>query len=249
MERTKRYTIAALLLVFSLFKLPAQYKQDIYNAYINSNMDAWKGVIDKMEQKQDKDEAFLLELVNYQYGYIGYSMNNSDKKQANKYLKLAKNNLEELEKTTREASYIYAYESAFYGFSVGLSRLKAPFLGPKSVKAAQEAMETDPFNPYGFIQYANAQFYMPTMFGGSKEEAIEYYKRAQVIMEKSPTKIKNNWNYLDLLSKIAESFTIMEQFEKAKAYYQLILEVEPNFLLVKNELYPNIIKRIDNEKE
>ena len=58
MERTKRYTIIPLLFVFSFFTLSAQYKQDIYNAYINSNMDGWKMTIDEMELKQNKSDAF-----------------------------------------------------------------------------------------------------------------------------------------------------------------------------------------------
>ena len=247
MERTKRFTIVALLLTFSLFTLSAQYKKDIYNSYINSNMVGWKMVIDEMERKQDKSDAFLLELINYQYGYIGFCMGNNDKKQVKTYLELAENNLEELEKTSLNPSYVDAYKSAFYGYSIGLNKLKAPFVGPKSVNAAKRSMELNPSNPLGFIQYANAQFYMPPVFGGSKDEAIKYYKRAQAIMEKDPEMIKNDWNYLSLLTNIAEAYTQIKEYDKADAYYKLIMEVEPNFLWVKNELYPTFIKKRNNE--
>ena len=247
MERTKRFTIVALLLTFSLFTLSAQYKKDIYNSYINSNMVGWKMVIDEMERKQDKSDAFLLELINYQYGYIGFCMGNNDKKQVKTYLELAENNLEELEKTSLNPSYVDAYKSAFYGYSIGLNKLKAPFVGPKSVNAAKRSMELNPSNPLGFIQYANAQFYMPPVFGGSKDEAIKYYKRAQAIMEKDPEMIKNDWNYLSLLTNIAEAYTQINEYDKADAYYKLIMEVEPNFLWVKNELYPTFIKKRNNE--
>ncbi len=247
MERTKRFTIVALLLTFSLFTLSAQYKKDIYNSYINSNMVGWKMVIDEMERKQDKSDAFLLELINYQYGYIGFCMGNNDKKQVKTYLELAENNLEELEKTSLNPSYVDAYKSAFYGYSIGLNKLKAPFVGPKSVNAAKRSMELNPSNPLGFIQYANAQFYMPPVFGGSKDEAIKYYKRAQAIMEKDPEMIKNDWNYLSLLTNIAEAYTQINEYDKADAYYKLIMEVEPNFLWVKNELYPTFIKKRKNE--
>ncbi len=247
MERKKRYVIIALLLAFNLFTLSAQYKKDIYNSYINSNMDGWKMVIDEMERKQDKSDTFLLELINYQYGYIGFCMVNDDKKQVKEYLKIAENNLDRLKETTVNPSYVEAYKSAFYGYAIGLSKLKAPFVGPKSVNAAQRSMELNPSNPFGFIQYANAQFYMPPVFGGSKEEAIKYYKRAQAIMEKDPEMIKNDWNYLNLLVNIAEAYTQIKEYDKAEAYYKLILEVEPNFLTVKNELYPTFIKNRNNE--
>ena len=50
-------------------------------------MSNWKIIIDKMESKPDKSEIFILELVNYQYGYIGWCLENDDKVQAKKYLK------------------------------------------------------------------------------------------------------------------------------------------------------------------
>ena len=247
MERTKRIVIMTLLLAVSLFKLSAQYKHDIYNAYINSNMDAWKTLIDVLELKDDKSDALLLELINYQYGYIGFCIENDDKKQAKSYLKLAENNLERLEKSSFNPSSIHAYKSAFYGFSIGLNKLKAPFVGPKSVEEAKVSMELNPLNPLGFIQYANAQFYMPAVFGGSKTEAVKYYKKAQSIIENSPTMVKHDWNYLNLLVNIAKSYTEMKEYDKADGYYQLILKVEPNFLAVKNELYPTFLKNKNNE--
>lgn len=247
MERTKRITIAILLIAFSFFKLSAQYKQDVYNAFINSNMDAWKILIDELERKQDKSDAFLLELINYQYGYIGFCMENDDKKQAKEYLKLAENNLEKLEKSSLYPSYVQAYKSAFYGFSVGLNKLKAPFVGPKSIDAAKQSMEQNPSNPLGYIQYANAQYYMPPLFGGSKEEAIEYYKKAQTIMESDSIMINKDWNYLHLLTNIATSYTEINEYDKAEKYYQLILKIEPNYLWVKNKLYPTFLKKRNNE--
>lgn len=249
MERTKRVIIAMLLFTVGFFKLSAQYKQEIYNAYINSNMDAWKTVIDELEQKSDKSDALLLELINYQYGYIGYCIETNNKKQAKKYLKLAEKNLKQLDKSSLYPSYVDAYKSAFYGFSIGLNKLKAPFVGPKSVKHAEQSMEQNPSNPFGFIQYGNAQFYMPPLFGGSKAEAIKHYKQAQTIMENDATLVEQNWNYLNLLINMAKSYTEMKMYDKADAYYQLILRVEPSFLSVKNELYPTFIKNRNNEEE
>ncbi len=249
MERKKRFAILTILLAFSFFKLAAQYKQNIYNAYINSNMDKWKVIIDEMEEKQSKSDAFLLELINYQYGYIGFSLENNDKKQVKTYLKLAESNLEKLEKISLFPSYVNAYKSAFYGFTIQLNKLKAPFAGPKSISAAEQSMEQNPDNPFGFIQYANAQFYMPPLFGGSKQEAIKYYKKAQTIMEKDPIEMRNDWNYLNLLTNLVESYIEIKEYDKAEEYFQLILKVEPNFLWVKNELYPTFIKNKNNEQE
>ena len=72
MEGKKRFTVMTLLLAFSLLTLSAQYKQEIYKAYIGNKMDKWKTTIDEMEANQKKSAEFLLELINYQYGYIGW---------------------------------------------------------------------------------------------------------------------------------------------------------------------------------
>lgn len=247
MERKKRFTILVALLSFCFFKLSAQYKERIYHAYIYDEMDNWKSVIDEMEAKNEKSDEYLLELINYQYGYIAWCIGNDEKKQAKSYLKLAENNLEKLDKLALYPSFVHAYQSAFYGFSVGLNKLKAPFLGPKSIKAAEKSMSENPANPYGFIQYANAQYYMPPIFGGSKEEALEYYSKAQKIMEKDPVSINNDWNYLSLLTNMAQAYEETKQYDKAQKYYEYILELEPNFEWVKNELYPNFLKQKTNE--
>ena len=247
MERTKRFTVMLLLLAFGFLSMNAQNKNTIYKAYVNNNMREWKSTIDEMQLETKKTDEFLLDLINYQYGYIGWCIGNDEKKQALKYLKLAESNVEVLKKRAVYPSYVNTYESAFYGFSIGLNKLKAPFVGPKSINAAKLSMQENPANPYGFIQYANAQFYMPPIFGGSKTEALEYYHQAQSIMEEDPITLKNDWNYLSLLTNMAEAYTEIKEYDKAEQYYKHILEIEPNFLWVKDELYPNFIKKRDNE--
>lgn len=248
MERQK-CTLILIIAFVSLYPLSlvAQYKSKIYKAYISDNMNEWKTIIDRMQQQEKKPDEFLLELVNYQYGYIGWCIRNNDKKQAKTYLKLAEENLEKLEMLSLYPSYINAYKSAFHGYTIGLNKLKAAFVGPKSIDAAKQAMKENPNNPYGYIQYANAQFYMPPIFGGSKAEAVEYYLLAQNIMEKDRSQLKNDWNYLNLLINIVESYIEMKEFDKAEEYLKHILEIEPNFNWVKNELYLNFIKNKNNE--
>ena len=247
MERKKRFIVMIMLLAFGFLSLNAQFKGVIYKAYISNNMNEWKKTMDKMEAETKKSDEFLLELINYQYGYIGWCIGNNEKSQAKSYLKLAEENIKNLEKREVYPSYANAYKSALYGYAIGLNKLKAPFVGPKSINAAKQSMEENPANPFGFIQYANAQFYMPPVFGGSKTEALEYYSQAQTIMEEDPITLKNDWNYLSLLTNMAEAYAEIKEYDKAEQYYQYILKIEPNFLWVKEELYPNFLKKRDNE--
>ena len=243
MERKKYHVIIFLLLLASTI-VRAGNKSVIYQAYISNDMLKWKKTIDAMQAGKDKTSPFLLELVNFQYGYIGWCIGSDRKDEASKYLEIAENNLEILEKRSYKVSYLNSYKSAFYGFHIGLSVLKAPFIGPKSVSAAELAMKQDSTNPYGFIQYANSQYYMPAAFGGSKTLAIRYYQKAEKIMKSNPAFLKEDWNYLSLLSIIGKAMEETGNLRSARQYYERILKLEPNFLWVKNELYPNLLKKI-----
>ncbi len=247
MERQKYFIIA--FFVFTVFVSPvlASWKTEIYNAYINNKMEQWKLTIDRMEQMKKSDNNFLLELVNYQYGYIGWCIGTDNSNSAKEYLKLAEQNIEILEKNNANASIISAYKAAFYGYKIGLSKYKAPVLGPLSVKYSKLSMEEDKENPMGYIQYANGQFHMPPVFGGSKAVAIEYFQKAEKLMETDTLQIKNDWNYLNLLALIGQSFAIMKDYENAKKYYDKALAAEPAFMWVKNELLPELTKQINNK--
>ncbi len=211
-------------------------------------MQAWKYAMDEMQQQNNSDVKYLSELVNYQYGYIGYCLGIDANNQAEVYLNLAEKNLERLEKLGYSSSVIESYRSAFYGYKIGLSPMKAPFIGPKSMKQGEMAIKSDPQNPLAYIQLGNAQFYMPVVFGGSKTEAIKYFQKAKKLMEEKPELwVHENWNYLSLLALIGQSFEITEQYEEAKLYYQKALETESEFSWVKNELLPNLEKIHKNE--
>ena len=243
MERQK-YFIALVLLLFIFTSINASYKSDIYKAYISNNMNVWKKTIDEMNQQKSKSHDFRIELLNYQYGYIAWCIGNKKNEIAQSYIELGETNIRILEKTGHNASLVNSYKSAFYGFRIGINLFKAPFIGPKSVECAKLAMKLDYNNPYGYIQYANSQFYMPSVFGGSKSVALDYYKKAENLMIKNQEIIKEDWNYLSLLSMIAKAYTELNDYENAKAYYEKILKIEPDFLWIKNELYPDLLKKI-----
>lgn len=240
----KKYYIGFLFFFLVLSDVYAGYREIIYGAYLSGDMTLWKRTIDAMNLKQGKTNEYILELVNYQYGYIGWCLGQKRKDEAEKYLELAEGYLEALESKSFKPSYIHAYRSAFYGYRIGISAWQAPFIGPKSIEEAKLAMEMDAANPYGFIQYGNAQYYMPAVFGGSKSVAIGYFLQAQKKMEAQMSLYTNDWNYLSLLALIGKAYEETGNYGLAKNYYEKILKVEPDFLWVKNQLYPNIIKKL-----
>jgi tetratricopeptide (TPR) repeat protein len=245
MER-KIHTLILFLMIIATAGAEASNRAEIYSAYISGDMAQWKSVIDRMEASKSRNNAFLLELVNYQYGYIAWAIGVKQNSEARRYLNLAEANLALLERNRYKLSMVNAYKSAFYGYRIGLNVLQAPFIGPKSVESANLAMELDPSNPFGYIQYGNSQYYMPAMFGGSKEEAIKYYLKAEELMVKDAEYAEKNWNYLNLLTILAQAFSETGNLASSKDYYDKILKIEPDYNWVKDQLYKDLMKNMKN---
>ena len=240
MERTKHSLIALFMFFVLSVSVSASNKEKIYQAYISNRMNDWQSVIDSMEQNKTESADYLSELMNYQYGYIGYCLAEDDDKKAKHYLDLAENNLEILENKNFDPALVNAYEAAFWGFKIGLSPIKAPIYGRRSIKHADLSLEQNNKLPFAHVQYGNAYFYMPAIFGGSKEVAIEHFLLAIEFMEASPEELKNDWNYLSLLSLTGQSYEELNEFKKAQVIYEKALKFEPNFKWIKEELYPDL---------
>jgi tetratricopeptide (TPR) repeat protein len=246
MERTKYRLILILLLLQGFLQIKAGFRSEIYYAYIHNRMDIWKDAIDRLNSVEAKTDELILELVNYQYGYIGYCIGYKKRDDAKKYLELAERNIKVLAENKFSPSLINAYKCAFYGFRIGLNKLSAPINGLKSIEHARSALALDKENYFAYIQYGNIQFYMPAAFGGSKKEGIEYFLKAKEILEKNPRDLTENWNYLSLLLIIGQSYSYINDLNSAKSMYEDILRLEPDFLFVKNELYPRLLKKMEN---
>jgi len=236
MERKIYYLI--LLTLIPVLLVAASPAQQVYEAYISGNMSQWKKVLNEVQAKKNLTARELLERVNFQYGYIAWCIGNKKNAEAREWIPRMEADLDKLEKGEHFLSSVYAYKAALYGYRIGVSKLQAPFLGPKSNDFAQKAIKTDPLNPLGHQQYGNILYYTPFLFGGSKEDAGAYLLKAMELMEAQPGQLQWNWNYLSLLTAIAEMYYDTGQRSKAIGYLQKTLKKEPGYQWVKNELLP-----------
>ena len=247
MERKNDIIITLLLAFFLSGSAFASNKEKIYEAYINNRMNEWKSIIDSLEQNKTGDATYLSELVNYQYGYIGYCLGMDKENEAKDYLKLAEKNLEILEEKNFNPALTNSYKAAFWGFKIDIQPIKAPIYGRRCINRVNEALELNNQQPFAHVQYGNAYFYMPAVFGGSKQVAIEHFLLAIKQMETSPEKLKNDWNYLSLLSLTAQSYEELNEFGKAQVIYEKALKFEPNFKWIKDELYPDLKTKLKQQ--
>lgn len=239
----ERKIVKLILLLVTISSAYGNYSEKFYNYFVNDKMSEWKILVDDMDKVSPKSNEFRLELVNYQYGYIAWCIGKKRNSEAEKYLEKADDNLNLLEKNKYGLSMVYAYRAAFYGFRIGLSRWRAPFLGPKSIDNAELSVKTDSKNWFAYMQLGNIDFYTPSIMGGSKSDALKHYIKAEKLIESSADKGRN-WNYLNLLTVIGKSYFEMNNFDLAKKYYDKTLEIEPNYFWVKEELYPILLNKM-----
>lgn len=239
MERTHHFLIILFLTFSVLFELGASDSEDITKAYKQGDMSQWKAVIDRMGKKNSADPEIRLELLNYYYGYIGYTLGEKRNKEARSLINLAYAQLEALEKKNYKPADLKAYRAAFYGFEIALNKLKAPYLGPKSITAAKEALELDGNSPLALTQYGNIQSYMPAVIGGSKKEGLEFYQKALRSYEKEPEQAKTDWNYLNLLITITMAHLRLEQQTEARDCYRKLIGIAPEMHWAIEALNPN----------
>lgn len=62
-------------------------------------------------------------------------------------------------------------------------------------------------------------------------------------MEADKEGVTENWDYLSLLTLITQSYIATNNIDEAKAYFQKIFKVKPNYSWVKNELHPQFLKK------
>lgn len=236
MVRKSSVTLGLLFLCIALAF--AGYKRDIYEAFVTKDMASWKVAMDKMEASAPLTQAQLLELINYQYGYIGWCLGEDKNQEAKKYLDKAETAALLLIKKQYKESQAHAYLAAIYGFRVSLSPLKAPTMGPKCLEQVELALSQDKQNPFAYLQYGNALYYRPKLFGGSKEKAMPYFLKAEQLMVAQD--VKDDWNYLNVLALIGLGYLETGQPKKADQYFKKALALEPRFAWVKDELVPKL---------
>lgn len=245
MERKKYFIGILMILLINSIGLCSQtdYRKEIYEAYIQSNMQAWEKTIRRMETV-DLSSHGKEELLNFYYGYIGYRIGTGQKKLAGEYVKKGEKIIDVLLEEDPSNATLNAFKGSFISFKIALNKLKAVALGPQSMRYINQAYKLDSNNVQALTDKANMFYYAPSIFGGDKKKAIVFYKKAIHQLEENQDTV-DNWFYLNLLVQLAKHYQEMKMKKEALSLYEKILEQEPRFVWIKEDLYPKLIKDQD----
>jgi len=248
MERPKYITrivfvISILLLSVQLGFSQSPYRDPIYKAYSRGKMDKWYVLMHACEKNANKNSMEeQLELISYYYGYTAWLIGAEEYDTAEEYIEKSEEIIDRLLEYSPDNPTLLAYKGAYIAFTIGISNFKAIFLGTKSIKYIDKALELDPDNIQGNIEKGNSMYYCPAAFGGDKKEAIQYYIRAVKSFEKQNL-VVNNWMYINTMTALGQAYEATDQIQRAKLCYEKIIRIFPNFMWVEEELYPDMLKR------
>ncbi len=239
MER-KKYISLVISFFITVSCLASTNQEKVYLAYVQNTMSEWKKVIDNLEKTPLTNNQTRLELLNYQYGYIAWCLGQKNYDEATVYLQRAEKHIDILDKKKYKPADLHAYKAAFYGYKIAITPFKASYLGPKSIWHVKKALQIEPDNMFALLQYGNIYYYMPAIFGGSKETASQYYLKVEKWYEKHPKQRSANWNYINLLVTLTNTYIALEQKAKATEYYNKILTAEPTSTWIQQDILPQL---------
>ena len=244
----KRILFVVILFICALCNNEAQqinYKATAFNLFLNGKMSQWPWVINKMlaDPKLQNTEG-QLEILTYYYGLVGHLMDVGQKKQASENLRKANDLAIKLYKTNPDNPLLLGLMSNLTGFQIALSPLKATTLAKGMMNKAKKSIAKGPNDPYVNILYSNILFYMPGIFGGDTEKALQGYKKALQTMEADPELKKNNWMYIQLMVTIGVVEEKRENYVEAQKMYRKVLELYPEYAHVKNVSYPRLLEKM-----
>ena len=175
------------------------------------------------------DPALLYDLLEAEYGYMGWLVSGKQKKEAEELLNNAEKHMAILEDQGLDNARFYSLKGAFYGFQIMLDPLKAPSLGKASMNANEKAMSLDPREPQVWMEKANMDYYRPAVFGGSKRKAVPSYEKAIELFESSSGRTRENWIYINCLAGLVVAYENTRKYSEAGEVYSKILQLAPSF--------------------
>ena len=245
MKRIFIFTILSLCIVSGGKAQQIDYKATAFNLFLNGKISQWPWVINKMvADPKLQDTEGQLEILTYYYGLVGHLMDAGQKKQASENLRKANELAMKLYKTNPDNPLLLGLMSNLTGFQIALSPLKATTLAKGMMNKAKKSIAKGPNDPHVNILYSNILFYMPGIFGGDTEKALQGYKKALQTMEADPELKKNNWMYIQLMVTIGVVEEKRENYVEAQKMYRKVLELYPEYAHVKNVSYPRLLEKM-----
>ena len=240
----KFFLVGFLLLTSSEITLSQYTDEQIFSDFTTNHIANWETPIKSLANSpelQDND-SLLLTYCNLLYGITGFYIAGKNTK-SDIVLTQFFDAVAMLKAKPKLASYYQTYLAAAIAYDMALRPYKMPFEAGKSFSLAYKATKTNHGNPVAWVILGNAKYYAPALFGGNLTESLKFFNTA-IALWKYQNNTENNWLYINTMAWGGFVNYKLRNFDKAKAIYQEILKTAPDFFWVKNELLPDVKRKL-----
>lgn len=221
-----------LLLLVSSGVCFAQFPDSqLYQAYLQRDMDTWERYILSVDTAT-AGIAERVRLLNYQYGYVAYSLS-QEQPDAARFLNMFRDNLAALHGRIPESAYL-AYLSGLYSYELSMNRWQFAKYSRKIFSSINRAVQLDPDDPLAQTMKGNTEFYNPM---GSKSAALRCYLKADSIYHTQPQSAYL-WNVRAVQVTIVQCLEKTGQRQAAIRKCRELLQEEPDFRYIRDECLP-----------
>ncbi len=241
------YKWLIIFIIWSVQGFGQNTKQAIFKNFTNNTIAEWEIPIKHLEKNPSlpTNDSLLLIYNELLYGITGFYIADKNNK-APDFLAKFYNAIELLTEKPNLKSYYLAYSSAAIAYDMVLNPYKIPFLANKSFSLAYAAVKQNSFNPVAWVILGNAKYHAPKVFGGNLNESLKFFKIASKLWEHQ-NQTKNNWLYINTMAWAGFINYKLTNYDEAKTIYTKILKTAPYFFWVKNELLPDVEKKLQKE--
>lgn len=171
---------------------------------------------------QGYDQALSQYRLSVTYNVIG------EQQKAKTALNQAIENLEKITEQQPNDDEAWALLSQTYGFNIALNPIKAPYFGPKAHLALEKALTINPDNPRAHLVKGVSAFNTPSLFGGSKSQAIKSLNQAIDLFQHD---IESGFHWGQAETYVWRGLSHMElnKPEQAKHDWQQALSIAPDY--------------------
>ena len=244
-ELMKRTIIITLITLWCSTKsIAGVVDHDVmYKAYLDNKIATWGIELKKYTASQQLSADDKLEISNYLYGYIAFLLIDieNNKSEINKWIDLWDEYLDEIEKAKGKRADVFAYRSANNAYKAKVRTGGVMIYGARSLNDLNRAMNCDANNIVAIELKGNTKFYMPSLVGGDKKEAIEWFEKALKIIDANPTPLYR-WNRCAITLCMAQSYEKIGDKQKAIEICKKELLREPNFTYLRDVYLPSLQK-------
>ncbi len=214
---------------------------NIYEGYLQNDKVGLRKTVEMMEQ----NKANAHDLLEAYYVLLGSTFADQDEKLFNQFADRAEKLANKLIKANPKDAKAHALLSSVYGSKIAYAPMKGMFLGGKSNSHMSQAVQHGKEEPLVWLLNGISKYNTPEMWGGSKKEALKSLNKAVELLEcQSAEQLKQNWLFLHALAWRGIVLEANDNAAQALKTYQKALEVEPNFLWVKNVLLPRLAQKM-----